>query len=134
MLFLFHTSCIRNNIRIRVPSLPFLKKKKAKKKIIACWGFHRRRTAPDVQGTSSTPTSGSAPPLVPVKRSMMMTEVASRSGAVTPIQIDVVEGEVGRGRSAGTEVEGEVAGPVGAVPSASLPFAPPQLQLARLYL
>ena len=64
----------------------------------------------------------------------MMTGVASRSGVVMPIQIDVVEGEVERGRSVETGAVGEAVGPVDAAPSASLPSVPPQLQLARLCL
>ena len=131
MLSLIRTPRIRNDIRIRVPSLPI---KRKTKRIIACWGPHRRRTAPDVQGTSSTPISGSARPLVLVKLSTMMTGVASRSGIVMPIRIDVVEGEVERARSVGTAVVGEAAGSVDAVPTALPPSVPPQLQLARLCL
>jgi len=64
----------------------------------------------------------------------MMMGGGSRSGVVMPIQIDVVEGEAERGRSAATAVAVEVAGSVDAVPIASLLSVPPQLRLVRLCL
>lgn len=107
--------------------------KNEKKRIIAYWILHRLPAAQDVRGTSSTPASVSAPPLAPVKPSTKK-KIASRSEAVSSIQIGAVEGEAERERLVGTAVVGEVVGSGGVVLTALPPSVPPQLQLVRLYL
>lgn len=99
-----------------------------------------RLTAPGARGTSSVPTSESVPPLVQAKLSasplttMLMVKIVSYYEVASSIRTGVVGGEAERVILVETGVAEEAVGSGDVALLASLPFAPPQLQLVRLCL